>query len=51
MLINLTERDACLSVHLEECLATNGVSVRKIAGEKKNQKIPSSFVRRGTTGR
>lgn len=44
-----TERDACLSVHLEECLATNKASVRKTAGEerkktkkkkRKNQKMP-----------
>jgi len=46
VLINLTERDACLSVHVEECLDTNGVSVKKIAERKKNQKIPPSLVRR-----
>lgn len=37
MLINLTERDACLLVHLEERLAANGVSVRKIAGQKEKK--------------
>lgn len=34
MLIKLTERAACLLVHLEECLVTNRISSGKISGRK-----------------